>query len=311
MLLAAFGIDLMLGDPHRLPHPVRGFGRLVMWLEKAWRRPASFLGLHAAGMFFTLTAVGAAAAIVWLSLQLVAGWSWLAAVVTVYWIYTLLAVRSLDDESRAVIRHLEKEDLAAARAQLAMIVGRDTADLDEHEVVRGVVETVAENLNDAVVAPLFYFVIAGPVGIAVYKAANTLDSMVGYKNDRHREFGWASARLDDAMNLIPARLSALLMALASAALRLNAVRALGTVLRDASRQPSPNAGYPEAAMAGALGVQLGGVNFYGGCASVKPFLGAPLVPLTVESFRLARRVLYATAALAVGLSMWAVSWRSA
>jgi adenosylcobinamide-phosphate synthase len=209
-----------------------------------------------------------------------------------------------------VIRRLEHGDLPAARAQLAMIVGRDTGELDEPEVVRGVVETVAENLNDAVVAPLFYFVLAGPVGMAVYKAANTLDSMVGYKNDRHREFGWASARLDDALNLIPARLSAVLMALASAAVRLNAARALSTVVRDASRQPSPNAGYPEAAMAGALGVQLGGVNFYGGCASVKPFIGAPLVPLTVESFRLARRVLYATATLAAGLSMWAVSWRS-
>jgi adenosylcobinamide-phosphate synthase len=307
LFLAAVGLDGALGDPRWLPHPVRGFGAVVTWLEKAWRRTAPALGLKMGGVLFTATAVCFASAVVWLSLQAASQWSWLTAAVTVFWAYVLLAVRSLDLESRAVVYELERNGITAARSRLAMIVGRDTKDLQERDVLRGVVETVAENLNDAVVAPLFYFAVAGPVGMAVYKAANTLDSMVGYKNERYREFGWASARLDDVLNFVPARLTALLVALTALTLRLNAGRAVATVWRDAKLQPSPNAGYPEAAMAGALGVQLGGLNFYGGEPSRKPLIGEPLVPLSVQICQRARWVLYGTAVFSVALTIWVIS----
>jgi adenosylcobinamide-phosphate synthase len=305
--LAAFSLDIVLGDPRWLPHPVRGFGAVVIWLETAGRKVARVLGLRMSGVLFTLTAVFFAGTVVWLSLQLASRWSWLVAAVTVYWAYVLLAVRSLDLESRAVIDELERNDIGAARRRLAMIVGRDTGNLGERDVLRGVVETVAENLSDAVVAPLFYFALAGPVGMAVYKAANTLDSMAGYKNERYREFGWASARLDDVLNFVPARLTAVLVALAAMALRLNAGRAVATVWRDAKLQPSPNAGYPEAAVAGALGVQLGGLNFYGGQPSPKPLIGESLVPLSVQTCRRVRWLLYGTAALSVALTIWVIA----
>jgi adenosylcobinamide-phosphate synthase len=307
LLLAAVGFDLVLGDPHGMPHPVRAFGTAVTQLETAWRKAARVCGLRVSGILFTLTAVCLAGAFVWLSLQLASRWSWLAAAVTVYWIYALLAVRSLDLESWAVIEQLERNGIDAGRRQLAMIVGRDTGNLDEQEVLRGVVETVAENLTDAVVAPLFYFALAGPVGMAVYKAANTLDSMTGYKNEQYREFGWASARLDDLLNFVPARLTVVLVALVALVMRLHAGRALATAWRDARLQPSPNSGYPEAAVAGALGVQLGGLNFYGGKPSAKPLIGESLVPLSAQICGRARGLLYGTAMLSVALTMWVIA----
>jgi adenosylcobinamide-phosphate synthase len=249
-----------------------------------------------------VTGVVSAVAVVWCSLRVVAPWPWAWAAVAVYWTYSLLAVRDLDIEAGAVIAPLERGDVPGARRALALIVGRDTQALDEAEILRAVLETVAENLNDAVVAPLFYFALAGPLGMAGYKAANTLDSMVGYKNDRYREFGWAAARLDDVLNFIPARLSALLIWLAAAVIRLDVPRSVRAVWRDASKQPSPNAGYPEAALAGALGVRLGGLNFYGGVPSPKPWLADPVRPLTVTAFHQARRVLYAVSAAMVAVT---------
>ncbi len=307
LLLAAFGLDVALGDPRWLPHPVRGFGAVVTWLEAGWRRTSAAGRPRMSGVLFTLTAVCFAGTVVWLSLQLASCWSWLTGAVTVYWIYSLLVVRSLDLESWAVIDELERHGITSARRRLAMIVGRDTGNLEEREVLRGVVETMAENLNDAIVAPLFYFALAGPIGMVVYKAANTLDSMTGYRNERYRQFGWASARLDDALNLVPARLTAILVAVTALLLRLDASRALATVWRDARFQPSPNAGYPEAAMAGALGVQLGGLNFYGGQPGPKPLIGEPIVPLSVQVYPRARRVLYGTAVLSVALAIWVIA----
>jgi adenosylcobinamide-phosphate synthase len=227
---------------------------------------------------------------------------------TVYWAYSMLAVRDLDVESGAVIKELRRGDLTAARRKLSHIVGRDTSHLDEQEMLRAVIETVAENISDGVVAPLFYFTLAGPAGMAVYKATNTLDSMVGYKSERYRDFGWAAARLDDVLNFVPARLTAVLIWAASACLGLDLRRSVQAVWRDAWRQPSPNAGYPEAAVAGALQVRLGGLNYYGGTPSRKPPLGDP-GPLTADSFQAARRMLYVTSILAVALSASVLSWR--
>lgn len=310
LLLIAFALDLALGDPRWLPHPVRGFGWLAGRLERLWRRAGSIVGLRAAGVGFALTTIGAGAGLVALSLRLAAAQRWVSAAVTIYWTYSLLAIRDLDVEAGAVIRRLEQGDLAAARRELARIVGRDTEKLDEPEILRAVLETVAENLSDGVVAPLLCFGLAGPVGMAVYKAANTLDSMVGYKNERYREFGWASARIDDVLNFVPARLAAALIWLAAGVLGFDVRRSVKTVWRDAAKQPSPNAGYPEAAVAGALRVRLGGLNFYGGVAHPKSWLGDPIVPLSIRSFQKAREILYVTAVLAVAAVAFVVEWRS-
>jgi adenosylcobinamide-phosphate synthase len=156
---------------------------------------------------------------------------------------------------------------------------------------------VAENLNDAVVAPLFYLMLGGPVAMAAYKAVNTMDSMVGYRNERYREFGWAAARLDDLANLIPARLAAALVWVCAALFGYDALRSVRVTWRDGSRQPSPNSGYPEAAVAGALRVRLGGLNHYQGVASRKNYLGDPVEPLTRGAYARTRRLLYGSAAL--------------
>jgi adenosylcobinamide-phosphate synthase len=245
-------------------------------------------------VLFWITAVGAAAGFVGFTLAVVP-----RPYSHVYWIFTLLAIRDLDAHSTAVIRALRAGNIQAARALLSRIVGRDTSTLDEPEIVRASMETVAENLSDAVVAPLFYLALAGPAGMAVYKAINTLDSMVGYRDQRYREFGWFSARADDAANFIPARLTALLIGVAALPLGLRPARAIRTAIRDGGSQPSPNAGYPEAALAGAVGVRLGGVNFYRGVASEKPYLGDPALPLTPAVFPKVRLLLYATSVLAL------------
>jgi adenosylcobinamide-phosphate synthase len=291
-IAAGAALDLAIGDPRWLPHPVRALGRLIARIEPVAR--ATGLPLRLAGVLFWLAATGVAAGVVAFTL------AWLPRpYIHVYWIFTLLAIRDLDVHSTGVIRALCSRDVEGARLLLSRIVGRDTAALDEPEIVRGAVETVAENLCDAVVAPLFYLAIGGPAAMAAYKAINTLDSMVGYRNERYREFGWFSARADDAANFIPARITAALIGLAAWPLGLRPVTALRTAMRDGGSQPSPNAGYPEAALAGAVGVQLGGLNYYSGVPSRKPHLGDSLVPLTPALFGKVRLLLYATSILAV------------
>lgn len=288
-LLAGVAVDLVLGDPRWFPHPIRGFGWVAVRLETLLRRAP--MRLYLAGCLYWFVLVGSAGLLVSLTLP----WA------NVFWVWILLALRDLDFEAGLVLRCLERGDLAGAREKLSFIVGRDTADLDEPEILRAVVETIAENLSDAVIAPLFYLILAGPACMAVYKAINTLDSMVGYKDARYREFGWASARMDDLANWIPARLTAGLVWIASALMGYGAWRSLRITLRDASSQPSPNAGYPEAAVAGALGVRLGGVNTYRGVVSRKEYLGDPVRPLDRKAFTGARRLLYATTALMVAI----------
>jgi adenosylcobinamide-phosphate synthase len=226
-----------------------------------------------------------------------------AVIVTLYLAYTTLSVRGLADAGTTVVTHLQHKDLAAARASLAMIVGRDTDTLDEAEILRAVTETVAENCCDGVVAPLFYLSIGGVPGALTYKAINTLDSMIGYKNDRYFFFGKFAARLDDVANFIPARLTALLVALAACGLRLRALDALRVTWRDARLQPSPNSGYPEAAFAGALGIRLGGLNFYRGQRSQKAYLGEMRRPLTLEIFPEVRYLFYATSSAMLAMSV--------
>jgi adenosylcobinamide-phosphate synthase len=300
-LFGGLALDLALGDPRWLPHPVTGIGLLARAAERLWR--ATRLPLRVAGACAWLTVAVTASAVVYGTVVLLP-----AAWVQIYWIFSFLAVRSLDAHAAAVIAALRERNLAAGRAAVAMIVGRDTATLDEHEITRAVFETVAESLNDGIIAPLFWLALGGPVAMGAYKAINTLDSMFGYRNEGYREFGWTSARMDDAANWIPARLTAALVWGAALLLRLNVRNSVRVTLRDASRQPSPNSGYPEAAVAGALSVQLGGVNYYQGLRSEKPFLGDALRPLRWSLFRSLRGVLYGTTILFTllvgGLAAW-------
>ena len=284
---AGVGLDLALGDPRWLPHPVRAIGWLIARQEKLWRRTA--VPLRLAGVLLWLVTVGATAAIVAGSLRL-------APLLAVYWIYSFVAIRDLDRHAAAVIAALP--DLPEARQRLSWIVGRDTANLQESEIVRATVETVAENLSDGIVAPLFYLALGGPAAMAAYKAANTLDSMVGYRDERYRDFGWFSARADDWANWIPARLTAALVWIVCLLPGFALVRSVRCTLRDGASQPSPNAGYPEAAVAGALGVQLGGLNTYSGVPSVKAHLGDAIRPLDAGIFPRLRVLLYGVALLA-------------
>jgi adenosylcobinamide-phosphate synthase len=195
-------------------------------------------------------------------------------------------------ETRKVFRALEGGNLPRAREELAFLVGRDTAHLDEPEMLRALVETIAENTSDGVIAPLFYLGLGGPPLALTYKAVNTLDSMVGYKNEHYRNLGWASARLDDAANFIPARLSGLIIVLSSFLLRRPWRNSLGILWRDRRKHESPNSAWPEAAMAGALGVQLGGLNSYFGQPSRKPFIGDRKKEIDLTDVRESWKILY-------------------
>jgi adenosylcobinamide-phosphate synthase len=289
-------LDLLFGDPRWLPHPVRGMGLLISGIERFLRKlpyeKVSGCVLVFAVLLIIVTVVTATL-------------HWGGFLVAVYWIFSCLAVRNLDQESNKVIAALRRGDLHGARTVVGYLVGRDTKDLSEHDVTRAVFETVAENMSDAVVAPLFYLAILGVPGMVAYKAVNTMDSMVGYKTERYLRFGWAAARLDDIVNYIPARITACLIVVSAAVVKLRWRAAIKTVFRDAHLQPSPNAGYPEAALAGALGVRLGGLNYYFGRAVQKPFLGEPLEDLQWSRFSDVRLLLYLVAAYSyIVVALW-------
>ncbi len=299
-LMAGVALDLAFGDPQWLPHPVRGIG----WLARVCEGPlrATGLPLRLAGFLYWLLVTGICTLTVWATVRFVHEWF------GVYWIWSLLACRDLDVEAGRVIRALKQNDPDKARHWLSCIVGRDTAILNEPEMIRATVETVAENLSDGVIAPLFWLAITGPAGMMAFKAINTLDSMVGYKNEKYREFGWASARIDDLANFIPARVTALLIWVAALLPGFRAKLAYRVTFRDGGNQPSPNSGYPEAAMAGALGVQLGGLNYYQGRPSLKATLGNPVVPLERGIFPRVRVLLYATEVLFLAMILGCMAW---
>jgi adenosylcobinamide-phosphate synthase len=289
-LALALMLDFWLGDPRWLPHPVRGMGAFIAFLDRrlnkgAYRRVKGIV---------TVTAVtGTVYIISLLAVKISYSLSWLfGVVVEAILIFTTIATKSLQEAAWNVLLPLERGDMEQARRELSMIVGRDTENLDEPEIVRACVETVAENTSDGITAPLFYAWIGGAPLALFYRAVNTCDSMLGYKNDTYRAFGWASARLDDVMNYIPARLTAIIMVLVHSGKRFR--YCWRVLFRDARKHPSPNSGWPEAAMAALLGVQLGGVNTYRGIVSRRPTLGDPLVPLQTKHIRQALRIMVVT-----------------
>ena len=268
----AYGLDLIFGDPRWLPHPVRGMGKLAEFLEKKLRGSISSQILS--GVVLSAAVVGLAYLGAFFAIRLAEQINrWAGFAMSTLLIFTTLCTRSLGKEARSVYRSLKSGNIKDARKKLSLIVGRDTQVLNQDQIIRATVETVAENSVDGIISPLFYAALGGAPLALAYKAINTLDSMVGYKNERYLYFGWFSAKLDDVANYIPARLSILLIPLASLILGKRALNTLYTILRDGKKSPSPNAGIPEAGFAGALGIQLGGVNYYQGERISKPILG--------------------------------------
>jgi adenosylcobinamide-phosphate synthase len=296
--LMGYFLDLLLGDPPHWPHPIRLLGRVIDYWEEVLYRPRV-----TAGALFWLAVMGTTLALV---LGILGATVFLPAVagsaLLTYFLYAGFATRSLHYESRRVEDALARGNHSQARKRLARIVGRETAHLHPEEIRRAVLETVAENLADGVAAPMFFTLLLGLPGLFLYKAASTMDSMVGYKNYRYGKFGKVAARADDLLNFLPARLTALLMVLAAGVVGLEPRGVWRTLRRDAGKASSPNAGWPEAAMAGALGVQLGGPSTYFGQEVHKPCLGDPGPPLTAAHYRQAVRVLYATSLLMAGLT---------
>ena len=298
-----FVLDLLLGDPRFLYHPVRLIGHMIDGAENLFRRlgkgrRAERLG----GLLLVLLVAGLSVAIPFLILWIAFRLNfWLGFAVEVFWCWQLLACRSLWKESTKVERALMADDLEGARRAVSMIVGRDTEALDESGVTRATVETIAESTSDGVVAPLLFLAIFGPVGGFFYKAVNTMDSMIGYRNDKYRYFGTAAARLDDVLNFIPARLAGLLMVAASFLLRMDGKNSWRVFRRDRLSHASPNSAHTEAAMAGALDVQLAGPASYFGVVHDKPTIGDPIRPVEAEDIRRANRLMVATSVLACAL----------
>lgn len=303
ILLAAYVLDRMVGDPRSLPHPVVFMGRAITAIERPIRRFAQRpRSLKLAGVLLPLLVAGGAwgltALIVWLLYQVS---PWLAWAAEAWLISTTIASKGLKEAGMAVYEELRKGDIPAARKALSMIVGRDTSKLAEPEIVRGTVETVAENIVDAIISPLFYALLGGAPLAMAYRAVNTLDSMVGYKNDKYRYLGWASARLDDVANYIPARITALLLTLCARLLGLDSRRCWRTVRRDARLHPSPNSGYPESAVAGALGIRLGGENVYHGVTSFRAYMGDPVRKIERGDIIAASQMMLLSSSLFAGL----------
>jgi adenosylcobinamide-phosphate synthase len=306
-IVIALVLDALWGDPRWLPHPVQGIGRLALALETPLRRLIAnerLAGAITAILVISITA-GSCSLLLFVAGS---GHPLLDDLVAILIMYTCLAARDLSRHALEVKEELDAGDLVTARQRVAMLVGRDTGQLDEAEVSRAAVESVAENTVDAVTAPLLFALLAGPVGAMVYKAINTLDSTFGYKNDRYLHFGCFSARLDDLVNFIPARLTALLTPPAAALINLDAWQAWRIFKRDRKQHPSPNSGQIEAAMAGALNVRLGGESSYFGQSSFRPHLGDSGKTLCARHIGEAVHLMWTTSLLtgAIGLLCWIV-----
>lgn len=307
-LLLAAVCDVAAGDPRWFPHPVKGMGAVVAWVDHRIRRLChSDHALQIAGVCLALGLPAAVyAAATWVIAQATGGAPLFGQLVGVGLAYTTLAGRDLFDHVQAVLHELSAGNLAGAREAVGRIVGRDSAGLTEPEIARATVETIAESTSDGIIAPLVYLSLGGAPLALAYKAVNTLDSMVGHLDARYAYFGWASARLDDVMNWVPARLTGGFIALAAGVStgQWHRIHDSWYMLhRDGDKHPSPNSGRPEAAMAGALGVQLGGRNYYDGVPHDAALIGDDTAALTPEHIRGASRIMIVTYGLGLILAL--------
>ena len=299
-VFAGFGLDCLLGDPLSAAHPVVLMGKLISFLEKKLRSrfPKTPQGERTAGTIMALcvplVSAGAGLLLLYLAWR-VHPWAYFA--VSAFLCWQCFAARCLMTEAKKVVTCLETQGLAAGRRQVAMLVGRDTENLSEEQVIKAAVETVAENTSDGVVAPLFWMALLGAVGGLFYKAVNTMDSMVGYKNDKYLHFGRFAAKFDDAVNYIPARLSGLAMVAAAFLLSMDGKGAWRIWRRDRRNHASPNSAQTESACAGALGVQLGGSASYFGKLCEKPTIGDPIRLVERADVHRACKLMYGTSGL--------------
>lgn len=299
-LVIGFLLDLILGDPYWLWHPIRGIGNLISVTEKLLRRifPKTKQGELLAGVLLVILVVGISAGIPTVLLVLVFRWNRYAGILLeAIMCYQLLATKSLKVESMKVHNALQAGDLEGGRKAVSMIVGRDTKPLSQEGIVKAAVETVAENTSDGSIAPIIYMAIGGPILGFCYKAVNTMDSMVGYKNDKYLYFGRAAAKLDDLLNYIPARISAYLMIGAAAIRGLPAKKAWSIYRRDRYNHASPNSAHTEAVTAGALEIQLAGDAYYFGKLYPKKTIGDNIRPVEIADIKKANELLYITAIL--------------
>ena len=295
-LAFAYVLDLAIGDPQWSYHPVRLIGRSIEGMEYLLRKLT--IPERISGVLLTMIIVSGTYLSIYAVVLLSRQWSMLGEIIIgAVIIYFAISIKCLADESKEVMTALKENDLIKARKSLSLIVGRDTENLSEEQIVRACIETIAEGSVDGVLSPLFYAFVGGPTAAMAYKAVNTLDSMVGHKNEKYVRFGWASARLDDLANYIPARISAILIPMASFLCGYGFKDSLRIACRDGRKHESPNSGIPEAAIAGALGIQIGGPSTYQGGIVEKPFIGDAKNVLTIESINRAIKIMYVASIL--------------
>lgn len=314
IICCGFVLDLIFGDPLWLWHPVMGIGKVITWTDQFLRKILSIqeekeadrVKKRAAGVWLVLITLTVSAAVPALLLYGAGLFHpWLKTGLSCVMCYQMLAMKSLRTESMKVYDALKKNDIVLARRAVSMIVGRDTQNLDEEGVTKAAVETVAENTSDGVIAPLLFMLVFGVLGGFFYKAVNTMDSMVGYKNEKWRYMGTAAAKLDDIMNFIPARISAAAMIAAAFFLRMDYKNAARIWRRDRYQHASPNSAQTEAVCAGALNVRLAGDAYYFGQLYHKPTIGDANRKVEAEDIRRANRLMYGTSVivLTVGIAI--------
>lgn len=295
-VLLGYSLDLILGDPYWLYHPVRLIGHLIMMLEKVLlksndsnsmkKMKGLILLLIVSGLSFVIPLI---IILTFASIHPV-----LALIIESFMIYQIFATKSLDVETRKVYKALKNNDIDEARKMIAYLVSRDTSTMSDEDVIKAAIETIAENLGDGVIAPMIYVIIGGaPLGW-YYKGVNTLDSMVGYKNEKYTDYGYFSAKWDDVLNYVPARITSVMILLAGSLIKLDVNNGFKMLVRDRHNHASPNSAYPESAAAGLLRIQLGGKASYFGKVSIKPTMGDALKPLQVDDLDKMRQLLYAT-----------------
>jgi adenosylcobinamide-phosphate synthase len=294
--LVAILIDTFLGDPRSSLHPVVMIGNCISYFERKLLKPQySRILKRIAGMLLVILVLGITYAVTWWTLKLLSQiHPWAEFLGGALLLSLTISPNSLANAGNEIYQHLVLGDLKQARFKVGWIVGRDTDNLSSSEITRATVETIAESIVDGIISPLFYFIIGGVPLAFLYRAVNTLDSMVGYKNDKYKDFGMCAARVDDIFNYIPARLTAILILLATIVLRFNFTGASRAIWNDAAKHPSPNSGLPEAGVAGALGIRLGGLNYYGGIASQRAYMGEAHIPLIPQHIKQTIHIMYTT-----------------
>jgi adenosylcobinamide-phosphate synthase len=299
-IIIAVIIDLLVGDPYWFPHPIIYIGKLISFLEKIGRKFCiSNNALRILGFAIVIVVCSVSFLVPFLILIITARFVIFHHVLSIVMIWTTLAAKSLHREAIKVYKALDNNDINEARVKLSYIVGRDTGALSKKEIIRADVETVAENTSDGVIAPILFAILGGAPFAMLYKAVNTMDSMLGYKNEKFYYIGYFPAKVDDVFNLIPARITGVLIAMVSPLVKGNVMTSLKIMLRDRKNHKSPNCSYPEGAAAGAIGIQLGGTNSYFGELVYKPTIGDHIVELSKEHIKASILLMYASEILLV------------